>query len=192
MVSLYWYSALLVALGLERLVELRISRRNLAWALAQGGVEYGAGHFRWMKLLHAAFLLGCGAEAWLLERPFRPLLGWSMLGVALLAQALRYWTIATLGKRWNVRVIVVPGLPVVTAGPFRFLRHPNYLAVVAEGIALPLIHGAVAVAVVFSLLDAWLLTVRIRCEEAALRQHCGFDEGFGTRRSSVPRAPSAS
>ena len=191
MTSLYWYSVLLVALGLERLLELRISRRNQAWALAQGGVEYGAGLFRWMKLLHTAFMLGCGAEAWLLDRPFRPVLGWAMLGVALAAQALRYWTIATLGKRWNVRVIVVPGLPVVTGGPFRFLRHPNYLAVIAEGIALPLIHGAVWVAVGFSLLNAWLLTVRIRCEEAALREHCSFDDRLGDRAGLVPRAPSA-
>jgi methyltransferase len=125
-----------------------------------------------MKLLHTAFFVACALEVLVLDRPFIPPLGFTMLGIALLAQAIRYWVIATLGKRWNVRVIVVPGLPAVTDGPYRVLKHPNYLAVVLEGFAVPLIHTAWIAAAAFTLLNAWMLSVRIRCENEALATHC--------------------
>ena len=91
-----------------------------------------------------------------------------MLALVLASQALRWWCIATLGRQWNTRVIVVPGLPRVTGGPYRFLSHPNYVAVVVEGFALPLVHSAWITALVFTVLNAVLLTVRIRVENAAL------------------------
>ena len=91
-----------------------------------------------------------------------------MLALALGAQVLRWWCITTLGRRWNTRVIIVPGLKRVTSGPYRFMGHPNYVAVIAEGIALPLLHGAWLTAVIFSVLNAWILRVRLRCEEVAL------------------------
>lgn len=184
------YFVLVGIVALERLVELAISRWNAAWALARGGVEYGREHFRYMKLLHTAFLLACPLEVVLLDRPFVPALGYSMLGLAVAAQALRYWAIATLGRRWNVRVIVVPGLPAVSSGPYRFVRHPNYLAVVIEGFALPLVHTAWLTALVFSVLNAWLLTVRIRCEEGALEEHASYGEHFADRARLLPRAAS--
>jgi methyltransferase len=173
MVSRWLYLGFLGLLGIERIVELLISRRNAAWAFAQGGQEYGARHFRYMTLLHALFLCGCAAEVLLLARPFHPWLGYPMLGLALATQALRYWVIATLGHQWNVRVIVVPGAPRVTSGPYRFLRHPNYLGVIAEGFAIPLVHTAWITALVFSLLNAGVLAVRIPCEERALGGRCG-------------------
>jgi methyltransferase len=176
-----FYSLFVLGLALERGLELRLSRRNAAWARSLGAIEYGQGHLRWMKLLHATFLLGCVAEVWLLARPFLPALGWSCLALALGSQALRYWAIATLGRRWNVAVLVMPGVPAVTAGPFRFLRHPNYLAVVAEGVAVPLIHSAFLTALVFSVLNAWLLAVRMRCEERALYEHCDYAGRLGDR-----------
>ena len=114
-----------------------------------------------MVLLHTGLLVAAPLEVVLADRPFLPWLGWPMLAVVLAAQALRWWCIATLGVRWNTRVIVVPGLPLVTGGPYRWLRHPNYVAVVAEGIALPLVHTAWVTALVFTVLNAWLLTVRI-------------------------------
>jgi methyltransferase len=110
-----------------------------------------------------------------------------MLALALAAQVLRYWAIRTLGPRWNVRVIVVPGAPVVTGGPYRFLRHPNYVAVVVEGFAIPLIHGAWGTALVFSAANALLLVVRIRCEERALAAHCDYAARFGAAPRFVPR-----
>ena len=188
------YLALLAALSLERLHELRLSRRNAARAIAQGGVEFGQTHYRVMALLHGCFLVACAAEVLLLGRPFRPALGWPMLALAAGAQALRYWAIATLGPRWNTRVIVVPGAPAVTRGPYRFLRHPNYVAVVIEGFAVPLVHGAWITAVCFSAANAVLLAVRIRCEERALARHCVYEARLGAAPRFVPRraAPEAS
>ncbi len=166
MSSFAWYAVLLAAVSVERVVELRLSLRHAGWAFERGGVESGARHYPPMVVLHTLLLVGCLVEA--AHRGFVPGLGWSMLAVVLLAQGLRWWCIGTLGVRWNTRVIVVPGLALVTRGPYRFLRHPNYGAVVAEGIALPLVHTAWITALVFTAANAWLLTVRIRCEERAL------------------------
>jgi methyltransferase len=107
-------------------------------------------------------------EVWLGGRPFIPALGWPMLVLALGSQALRWWCIRTLGPQWNTRVIVVPDAGRVTGGPYRFLDHPNYVAVVVEGAALPLVHTAWLTALCFTVLNAVLLTVRIRTENSAL------------------------
>ncbi|MDA0636786.1 isoprenylcysteine carboxyl methyltransferase family protein [Nonomuraea sp. MCN248] len=165
-----WYSVLIVLVGLERLAELVVSKRNAAWSMARGGVESGRGHYPWMVLLHTALLAGAPLEVWLAGRPFLPGLGWTMLALVLAAQGLRWWCITALGPRWNTKVIVVPGLPLVTRGPYRltWLRHPNYVAVVVEGFALPLVHTAWVTALVFTVLNAALLTVRVRSENAAL------------------------
>ncbi len=168
MVSLYVYTAILGLTALERLAELVVSKRNAAWAIERGGKEFGFGHFPFMVVLHTAFLVGCVAEPWLLEREFNPVLGAVFLAVALLCQGLRWWVITTLGHRWNTRVIVVPGLDRIQGGPFKYFPHPNYVAVVLEGIALPMIHNAWLTASVFTVLNAGLLFVRIRCEDKAL------------------------
>jgi methyltransferase len=163
-----WYVLLIAVVACERLAELVIARRNLAWSLERGGVEVGAGHYPVMVVLHTAFLVGCLAEVILLDRPFIPALGWSMLAIVVAAQALRWWCITTLGPRWNTRVVVIPGAPRVDGGPYRLFPHPNYVAVVAEGIALPLVHTAWITALVFTVLNAALLTRRITTENAAL------------------------
>ncbi|MEW2547338.1 isoprenylcysteine carboxyl methyltransferase family protein [Streptomyces sp. NPDC047002] len=165
-----WYTVLVLAVGAERLAELAVSRRNARWSLARGAVEHGRGHYPAMVALHTALLVACLAEAHYAHRPFLPALGWPMLAAVVLAQGLRWWCVTALGPRWNTKVLVVPGLPLVTSGPYRLpgLRHPNYLAVAAEGVALPLVHTAWLTAVAFTLLNAWLLAVRIRCENAAL------------------------
>jgi methyltransferase len=161
-----WYVVLVVLVGFERVAELVVSLRNASWSFAQGGVESGRGHYPFMVALHTGLLAGCLVEA--AHRPFVPALGWTMLVVVLLSQGLRWWCIAVLGRQWNTRVIVVPGLRLVARGPYRWLRHPNYVAVVAEGIALPLVHTAWVTAGVFMVLNIPLLAVRIRTEEAAL------------------------
>jgi len=167
--SLAWYVALVGATALERLAELVVSARNARWSFARGGVESGRGHFPAMVVLHTGLLLACVAEAWLADRPFLPWLGWPMLVLVLASQGLRWWCIATLGPRWNTRVIVVPGLPLVARGPYRWLRHPNYVAVVVEGFALPLVHSCWVTAVAFTVLNAVLLArFRIPAEERAL------------------------
>ena len=164
-----WFTVLVLFVGLERLAELVVSKRNAAWAFDRGGVETGQRHYAVMVLLHTGLLVGALAEVWLADREFVPLLGWLMLGAVVASQALRWWCIATLGRQWNTRVIVVPGLSLVRSGPYRWFSHPNYVAVVVEGLALPLVHTAWVTALAFTLANALLLTVRIRVEEAALR-----------------------
>jgi methyltransferase len=168
------YLVLVLLTGAERIVELVVSKRNAADAFSRGGIEYGQKHFPWMVTLHTGFLLACIAEVFLLDRPFIPWLGWPMLVIALLCQAGRYWCIAALGKQWNTRVIVVPGAGAVRArGPYRWtwLRHPNYVIVAIEGVALPLVHSAWITAIVFTVLNAiLLLRFRIPTENEALRK----------------------
>jgi methyltransferase len=165
------YLLLIVVIALERVAELVISRRNLAWAMSRSGREHGAGHYPLMVLLHAGLLVGCLVEA--THRAFIPALGWPMLAMVVLAQAIRWWCIAVLGPRWNTRIVVVPGLPLIDDGPYRWLRHPNYVAVVLEGIALPLVHTGWLTAVIFTVANAGLLRVRISSENAAMTQALG-------------------
>jgi len=163
------YTILVLATGGERIAELIVSSRNAAWSFARGGVEFGRGHFPPMVALHTGLLLACLAEVWFGDRPFIPWLGWPMLVLVLASQALRWWCIAALGPRWNTRVIIVRDLPLVTRGPYRWLKHPNYVAVVVEGFALPLVHTAWITAIAFTVLNAvLLLAVRIPCENKAL------------------------
>ncbi len=162
------YVLLVAAVALERLVELVLSRRNLRWSVQRGGREVSGGHYPAMVALHSGLLIACVLETELGDRPFLPALGWPMLAVVLAAQGLRWWCIATLGHQWNTRIVVVPGLPRVSRGPYRWLRHPNYVAVAVEGAALPLVHTAWLTAVTFTALNALLLRVRITAENRAL------------------------
>ena len=168
MTSLGFFTVVVALVGLERLVELVVSTRHAAWSRAQGGREVGRGHYPVMVVLHTGLLAGMLLEAWL-RRPDVPVpLAAAMLLLTVASQGLRWWCIATLGRRWNTRVIVVPGMPLVRSGPYRLLPHPNYVAVVVEGVALPLVHAAWVTALVFTLGNAALLAVRIRVEDAAL------------------------
>lgn len=169
MTSLIAFTVLVALVGVERICEMVVSKRNADWSFARGGVESGQRHFPVMVALHSLFLVGMLVEAWW-RRPDVPgALAWSMLVVAVACQAGRWWCIASLGRHWNTRVIVVPGEPPVLRGPYRKLSHPNYAVVVAEGLALPLVHAAWVSALVFTVLNAALLTVRLRVEAAALR-----------------------
>ena len=172
------YFGLLLLVAAERAAELLLSRRNARLAFARGGVESAAGHFRWMTALHALFLPACAVEAylgashpghdWIVSPAAYRWPSLLFLLVALLAQGLRWWAIASLGWRWNVRVIVTPGEPPVRRGPYRFVRHPNYIAVILELLAIPLVRGAWVTALLFSALNAVVLRIRIRDEERAL------------------------
>jgi len=162
------YYTLLVVITFERLAELVVSQRHATELLRRGGVEYGQRHFPVMVALHAALLVGCWLEPIALHRTFVPALTYSMIAVVVAANALRWWCIATLGTRWTARVIVLPGIPVVGSGPYRWFAHPNYVAVIVEGAALPLAGSAWITACTFTALNAALLTVRLRCETRAL------------------------
>lgn len=166
------YTIFVLATGLERLYELRISKINARIAMEQGGNEVGRGHFPWMVALHTSLLVGAIAEVWIFDRPFIIWLGIPMLIITLACQFARYWIISTLGWQWNTRVIVVPGAQRIRRGPYRFrwLRHPNYWIVVIEGIALPMIHTAWVTAVIFTILNAILLLgFRVPTEDEALK-----------------------
>jgi methyltransferase len=162
------YDLFILAVGFERLLELVVSRRNAAWSMAHGGKEFGRGHYPVMVAMHALLLVGCVVEVATQHRPFLPWLGWPMVAVVMLSTAMRWWCVATLGKHWNPRLIVIPNAPLVRRGPYRWMHHPNYTAVAAEVVALPLIHTAWLTAIVFSLANALVLNVRIRAENAAL------------------------
>jgi methyltransferase len=164
-----WYGLLIGAVAVERLIELVLANRHRAWSRARGGVEFGARHYPALVALHAALLAGCLAEAIGLHRPFIPAVGWPMLTLVAAAQALRWWCISTLHEQWNTRVIVIPGAARIDGGPYRLVPHPNYIAVIIEGFALPLVHGAWITALVFTVLNAWLLKARIGVENNAWR-----------------------
>lgn len=161
-------AGLIGVVTIQRVFELRLARRNTAWARARGAREFGARHHAAFFVLHAAWLVAWVAEAWAngprLD-PHAP--AWLLLFVA--ALVLRASAIAALGPRWNTRILVIPGMPPVRRGPYRVLRHPNYVAVVVELAALPLAFGAVVTAVLFGALNlSLLLCVRIPAEEDAL------------------------
>ncbi|MEM1041943.1 MAG: isoprenylcysteine carboxylmethyltransferase family protein [Bacteroidota bacterium] len=180
------FFGLVALIAVQRVAELRLSRRNAEAIRAQGGVEAGAGHMPWMKAMHTAWFVAMLAEVFLLGRPFVPWLavvGFVGLGVG---QALRYAAIRTLGPRWTTNIMILPGAPPVTSGLYRRIRHPNYLGVILEIAAVPLIHTAWGTALVFTVLNALVLRVRIRAEEAALREANAYDASVGQRPRFIP------
>jgi methyltransferase len=163
-----WFVGFVVVLAAQRLGELALSRRNERRLEARGGREHGAAHFPWIVGVHVLFPLLLGIEVIVLGA--RPGPGWPLwLALWLAAQALRYAAVRALGERWTVKIWVLPGEPLVQRGPYRWLRHPNYVAVVLELIAAPLMFGAWRTAILITLLNAIALRVRIREEEKALK-----------------------
>lgn len=162
------YALFLLAVAGERLVELVVGRRHAQWSITHGGIEFGRSHYPAIVALHALLLVSCAAEVYGADRPFLPWLGWPMVAVVVASTVIRWWCVAVLGNHWNPRLIVVPDAPLVRRGPYRWLHHPNYTAVTAEVAALPLVHSAWLTALVFSVANALVLTVRIRAENTAL------------------------
>ncbi len=162
------YSLLVGFVAALRVVELRLSNRNIKMLKARGAVEEGASVYPWLVGVHALFLLSCVAEVWVADRPWIPWLGAAMSLVFVCGMALRYWAIRTLGELWSTRVVYVPEDPLVATGPFRWLHHPNYFGVALEILSLPLIHTAWVTAVVFSAAFGWVAHLRIRTENAML------------------------
>lgn len=151
----------------ERLVELLLSERHRRWALRRGGLEFGRAHYPGMVMLHGGLLAGCARRAWRGAATAGPP-ATTMIGLVLAAQALRWWCIASLGRQWNTRIVVIPGAPRCRSGPYRRWRHPNYVAVAIEGAALPLAVGAGGIAAAFTAANGILLAVRVRAEDRAL------------------------
>lgn len=162
------FAGLVALLAVQRLAELRASRRNEEWILAQGGREHAPDQLAVMKVMHTAWFAAMLAEVFVLRRPFLPRLAVSAALVALIGQGLRYAAIRALGRRWTVRILTLPDAPLVDEGIYRYLRHPNYLGVALEILAIPLLHTAYLTSFCFTLANAAVLFVRIRSEEAAL------------------------
>jgi len=166
--SVYLFLALLLTVGSLRLVELRISKRHQKEMAARGAAKVDEPRFRWMVLLHTSVLIGAALEVVLLRRPFIPWLAAPMFAVFLAANAVRWWVIRSLGTHWNAQVVDSTRLGVVTSGPFRYVRHPNYAAVFSELLALPLMHTAWITAVVGAIAHVVILSQRLSTEERVL------------------------
>lgn len=160
---------LISVLILQRVFELVLSKRNERRLRAQGAIESGKSHYPVIVALHVAFFISLVVEVIAFDR--RPGSWWWLpFAFFLVAQVLRYWSIATLGRRWNTRILVLPGAAPITNGPYRYLRHPNYVAVAIELISIPLIFQAYFTAIIFTILNAIMMAVRIPAEQRALRR----------------------
>jgi methyltransferase len=158
--------------GVQRLVELVLARRNERRARARGAVERGRSHYLFIVALHSLWLLATLIEG-LLRGPELPALWPVPLALFLLVQPLRYWALVSLGERWNTKILVVPGAKPIRRGPYKYLSHPNYVVVVVEILTFPLIFGAWVTALVFTVLNAAVLWVRVREENRALTELAG-------------------
>jgi methyltransferase len=183
------FVALCAAVGLGRLLEMRLSRRHQRALAARGARREPEPGFAAMAALHTGVLVAAAVEVVALDRPFTPALGVPALVVFALSNVLRWWVIATLGPHWNIQVVGSLSLGVVTTGPYRFVRHPNYVAVFAELLALPLVHGAWLTALVGSLLHVAVLRRRLAVEEAVLGADAIYRETMAGKPRFVPRLP---
>lgn len=185
------YFFLVFAVAVQRLLETRISRLNEEELKKRGAVEHAPEQMPVMVALHTAWLLATVLEVWLFERPFRGTLAIVAALFFCLGQALRLLAMSQLGERWTVKVITLPGASPVTGGIFRYLRHPNYVGVILELAALPLIHGAWLTALMFSVVNGLLLSLRIRAEEHALSDGTDYAERFRNLPRLVPKLSGA-
>ena len=181
------YIVLLLLVALLRLLELRISRRNQRRLAAMEVDKIPEPHFCWMILFHVGILISAGVEVVFLHRPFLPVLAAAMGIVFLLANCLRWWVIHVLAEHWNVQVMASAGLGVVVAGPFRWVRHPNYAAVFVELIALPLIHTAWITALLGAGIHCWILSRRLKVEESVLMSNRAYRTAMGSKPRFFPR-----
>jgi methyltransferase len=184
--SVIAYLALLLAVALLRIYELRISRRHQNEMVARGASKVADPRFRWMVLLHTGVLLGAACEVVFLHRPFYPVFAAVCFAVFLAANVVRWWVIRTLGQHWNVQVMDSTGMGIVSTGPFRYVRHPNYAAVFAEMLALPLIHCAWITAVAGSFVHILVLSERLATEERVLFADARYREAMSGKPRFLP------
>ena len=162
---------------IQRLTELVIAKNNEKRMIAEGAYEVGARHYPMIVLLHTAFFVSLLAEVLIRKPALSPIWG-VLLAIFLLTQVLRFWCLTSLGKYWNTKIIILPGADVVMKGPYKFIRHPNYVIVATEILVLPLLFGAYFTAILFTLLNAWMMSVRIPQEEKALKEATNYKEKF--------------
>ncbi len=171
------FSIVISIVILQRLVELVVAKRNEKWMRGQGAFEAGAAHYPVMVSMHIAFFISLIAEVFLFGKSLSSV--WIIfLVIFLVTQLARIWCLTSLGKFWNTKIIILPGADVVQKGPYKWIRHPNYLIVATELLVLPLMFGAYLTAIIFTLLNVWMLSVRIPLEEKALKEATNYREKF--------------
>ena len=185
--SIYAYLFLLVAVACLRLAEVLLSSRNQHKLSAKGVSQTPEPHFRWMVLFHAGILISAGLEVAVFHRPLIPALAISMGLIFVCATGLRWWVIHVMSEHWNIRVMNSVDLGVVADGPFRWVRHPNYVAVFVELIALPLIHTAWCTALFGGVIQVWILAHRLRLEESILMRNSKYVAVMGSKPQFLPR-----
>lgn len=168
-----FFTVFLMVVIIQRLSELALAKRNERWMKERGGKEFGKSHYWAMVLMHLVFFISLVLEVTFLQRTLNPYWG-ALIIIFLLTQAARIWIIGTLGKYWNTKIIVLPGAKSVKKGPFKYIKHPNYLIVTIELIIIPLIFQAYLTAAVFFVLNQFVLAVRIPVEEKALRKYTDY------------------
>lgn len=162
---------------LQRLIELLIAKRNEKWLRSQGAFEAGAGHYPVMVAMHITFFISLIIEVTFFNRPLSAF--WLVfLILFIIAQVFRIWCLTSLGRFWNTKIIILPGADVIQKGPYRFIRHPNYVVVTIELLVLPLLFSAYFTALIFTLLNLWMLSVRIPAEEKALKEVTNYKKQF--------------
>jgi methyltransferase len=177
---------LLSFIVLQRIIELYIAKGNEKWMIQQGAVEFGQRHYKYMVLLHVLFIIFLSAETLIINRGISP--AWPVfLSLFCLAQAVRIWVITSLGKFWNTKILVLPDTNVIRKGPYRYLKHPNYLVVALELISVPLLFNSFFTALLFTVLNILMLKIRIPLEEKALNTLTEYDETFQNCRRFIPK-----
>lgn len=162
---------------LQRIVELLVAKHNEKWMKSQGAFEAGASHYPFMVAMHSSFFIVLIIEVVVFNRPLSSV--WPFfLSIFLLAQFLRIWCLTSLGKYWNTKIIVLPNAHVIRKGPYKWIRHPNYVIVATELLVLPLLFSAYFTATLFTILNIWMMSVRIPAEEQALKKATNYREEF--------------
>jgi methyltransferase len=184
--SVACFLALLAGVGLSRLIELEISRRHRRKLVERNIQRQPDPTYAWMVALHVAVLALAGCEVLWFGRPFLPALAAVAATLFILATVLRWWTIRTLGEHWNTQLMDSASLGVVSTGPFRWVRHPNYLGVFVELVAIPLLHGAWISALVAAAGNAWVLRNRLKVEEPMLDSHPQYRAAMAGKARFLP------
>ncbi|MGG0277897.1 isoprenylcysteine carboxyl methyltransferase family protein [Bacillus rhizoplanae] len=166
-----------ILIVMQRLIELAVAKRNERYMKQKGALEFGKAHYKYIVLLHTSFLISIFLEVTIFHRQLSPI-WYILLTFLFLTQLLRVWTITSLGSYWNTKIIVLPNASVTTKGPYKFIRHPNYMIVILEILLIPLLFQAYITAVVFSFLNLAVLSIRIREEEKALIEITNYKEAF--------------
>ncbi|MFF2456339.1 isoprenylcysteine carboxyl methyltransferase family protein [Peribacillus simplex] len=171
------FAIFIILIAIQRMFELYIAKQNEKQLKAAGAVEYGESHYSWMVLMHLSFFIVLIFEVTVLDRDVAGL--WPIwLTLFLIAQSGRIWVIRSLGKHWNTKIIVVPDAEVVINGPYKYFKHPNYIIVATEIMVISLLFNAYYTAIIFSLLNVWMMMVRIPLEEKALKAHTEYSTVF--------------